>query len=244
VTLTAAAFVQLAAVCGPSVHVETLASVARAESGLDPLAIHDNTTGRTYRLGTTIEAVQLAGDLITVKRHSVDLGLMQVNSANLSGLGLSIADSFDPCKNIGAGARVLVASYQAPATGVDAQPALLQALSRYNTGRPDRGFFNGYVRRVQYAAGQIVPAIRLAGAPQSNDGAANDPAPLPVAPPPPPSWDVYAQARYARLNRGEQGRPPTNSASEPASPLAGTESVRSAPPVQLQATSQPLGDDR
>lgn len=243
-TLTAAAFVQLAAACGSTVHVETLASVARAESGLDPLAIHDNATGRTYRPGTLVEALQLAGDLITIKRHSVDLGLMQVNSASLPGLGLSIADSFDPCKNIGAGARVLVMSYQVPAAGLDAQPALLQALSRYNTGKPDRGFTNGYVRRVQYAAGQIVPAIRLAGSPQPSDGAGDAPASPPPAPPPPPSWDVYAQARYARLNGGVQGARPTNSASAPTVLSAETVSVEPTPPVRLQAISQPLGDDR
>jgi len=168
---------------------------------------------------------------------------MQVNSANLPGLGLSIADSFDPCKNIGAGARVLVAGYQAPAAGLDAQPALLQALSRYNTGKPDRGFYNGYVRRVQYAAGQIVPAIRLAGSPPSSEGAGDAPPP-PVAPPPPPSWDVYAQARYARLNGGVQGAQPTNQASAPTLPSAGTASAEPAPPVRLQAISEPLSDDR
>lgn len=244
-TLTAAAFLQLAAVCGPTVHVETLASIAHAESGLDPFAIHDNVTGRTYRPASREEAIRIATDLVVTKRRSVDLGLMQINSANLAGLGMSIADTFDPCKNITGGARVLVAAYQVPGAGIDGQPALLRALSRYNTGRPDRGFTNGYVRRVQYAAGQIVPAIRLAGSsgPVGEEGAVPD-APIapPPAPPPPPNWDVYAQARYARESGGAS--PPPITPSPSASAPIGMAAADAVPPVQLQAISGPTGDDR
>ncbi len=240
-TLTAAAFIQLAAACGPTVHVETLASIAHAESSFDPLAIHDNVTGETYRPNTLAQAVQLAGDFISIKRRSVDLGLMQINSANLPRLGLSIADSFDPCKNISAGARVLVGGYQMPASGLDPQPALLRALSRYNTGKPDRGFTNGYVRRVQYAAGQIVPAIRLAGSTAPiEEGEALPP---PVPPPPPPSWDVYARARYLRDNP-DGAEAPFNPASSPASMPVGMASAEPPPPVRLQVIGAAGGDDR
>lgn len=241
-TLTAAAFIQLAAACGPTVHVETLASIAHAESSFDPLAIHDNVTGRTYRPNTLAQAVQLAGDLISVKRRSVDLGLMQINSANLPRLGLSIADTFDPCKNIAAGARVLVGGYEVPAAGLDAQPALLRALSRYNTGKPNRGFTNGYVRRVQYAAGQIVPAIRLAGSVAPIEEGEALPPPEPA--PPPPSWDVYARARYLRDNPDGAGAPPLNSGSSPAWTPVGMASADPPPPVRLQAIGAPESDDR
>jgi type IV secretion system protein VirB1 len=241
-TLSAAVFLQLAAACGPTVHVETLASIAHAESSFDPLAIHDNVTGRTYRPNTLAQAVQLAGDLISVKRRSVDLGLMQINSANLSWLGLSIADTFDPCKNIAAGARVLVGGYEVPAAGLDAQPALLRALSRYNTGKPDRGFINGYVRRVQYAAGQIVPAIRLAGSAAPIEEGEALPPPEPASPP--PSWDVYARARYLRDNPDGAGAPPPNFASTPASMPVGMASAEPPAPVRLQAIGAPASDDR
>jgi type IV secretion system protein VirB1 len=242
-TLSAAAFLQLAAACGPTVHVETLASVAHAESSLDPLAIHDNVTGRTYRPTTREEAIRLATDLVVTKRRSVDLGIMQINSANLAGLRMSIADTFDPCKNIAGGARVLVAGYQVPGAGADAQPALLRALSRYNTGRPDRGFANGYVRRVQYAAGQIVPAIRLAGSagPVGGEGAAPEMPAAPPPAPPPPTWDVYAQARYQRESGGASPTPITPS---PSAVPTGMAAADTAPPVQLQAINDPRGDDR
>lgn len=239
-SLAVATFVQLAAVCGPAVHVETLASVARAESGFDPLIIHDNTTGRTYRPAAAGDAARTAAALIG-QHHSVDLGLMQVNSANLPGLGLSIADSFDPCQNIRAGARVLVAAYKAPGSGADVQPALLQAFSRYNTGRPDRGFTNGYVRRVQFAASQIVPAIRLAGSARPEEGERDDP-PSPPTPPAPPAWDVYARARYARDNGGVASAAATPPSTPASAPVIAT--ADAPPPVQLQAIVSPKDNDR
>lgn len=224
--LTLAAFIQLAAECGPSVHIDTLASVAQTESRLDTAVIHDNTTGRTYHPGTDEEAVRLATSLITADRHSVDLGLMQVNSANLARLDLSVADAFDPCKNIAAGARVLTEAYQPTATEADQQPAVLRALSRYNTGDPARGFANGYVQKVQASAEQVVPAIRAgegsAGRPEEE---AESAAPIPG----PPTWDVYGQARYRRAARSR--------------PLAGSGSPeqQTASPVQLQPAPRAAG---
>jgi len=161
VIVALASFVQLAAQCAPTVHVDTLAAVARAESRFETNAINDNSARRQYA-PTDRAASAIAVRLIALG-HSVDLGLMQVNSANLRGLGLSVADAFDPCRSIAAGARVLRDGYRAPGAGVDAQPALLRALSRYNTGDVQRGFGNGYVARVQVAAEQVVPAIRTIG---------------------------------------------------------------------------------
>ena len=200
-------FARLSRACAPHVALETAAAVARTESGFDTLAMHDNTTGRTFKPATRETAAALATKLVNVSRHSVDLGIMQINSANFAWLGMSIIDAFDPCRSLAAADQVLVAGYAAPAAAVDQQQALAQALSRYNTGSPARGIANGYVARIQASAEVIVPAIRLRG-----DGAAPSPAPLgggvPVLvqplPPPPASWDVYARARAAH---GQQARP-------------------------------------
>ena len=201
--VTLAAFVQLAASCAPSVAVETLAAIARHESGLNDTAIYDNTAKRSYTPASSGEAIAVATELVVVQRHSVDLGLMQVNSANLRGLGLSVTDAFDTCQNIKAGARILAAAYVPPGSG-DTQPALIQALSRYNTGNPERGIANGYVARVQAAAEQVVPAIRLRA--EAVPAARSSVAPVTTEPlsPPPPAWDVFAQAAAAR---GRQPKP-------------------------------------
>jgi type IV secretion system protein VirB1 len=136
----------------------------------------------------------LASKLILVDHHSVDLGLMQINSGNLADLKLTISETFDACRNVAAGARVLTAGYFAPPAGGDTQPALHQSLSRYNTGDRQRGFVNGYVARVQASAEQIVPAIRL----RSDVGSRGADTPTTHAAPSPPPWDVYARARAAK----------------------------------------------
>lgn len=199
--LSPATFVLLAAQCAPSVHVDTLAAVAHAESRLDTLAIRDNTTRRTYQARDSTAAIALANRLI-VRGHSLDLGLMQVNSRNLRWLGLSVGDAFDACRNIAAGAQVLVSDYAAPMLTAEQRPALLRALSRYNTGSATRGFDNGYVARVETAARAIVPFVRqaLGSAPlDAHVGIA--PVPAPSAQPL-PTWDVYRSAQYAKTRDG------------------------------------------
>jgi hypothetical protein len=60
---------------------------------------------------TQAAAIATATELIERQGRSVDLGLMQVNSANLRPLGLTVADAFDPCRNMAAGARILQEGY-------------------------------------------------------------------------------------------------------------------------------------
>ena len=139
-------FAQISTSCAPGDSVDTLASVAKIESGFDTLAIHDNSGGVTFHPVSEREARDLANNLIVKRGHSVDLGLMQINSANLPRLGLSIGNVFDACHSITAGARILKDGYQR---------ALRAALSRYNTGDPVRGVANGYVRRVELASASL-----------------------------------------------------------------------------------------
>ena len=148
-------FSQLSGSCAPGDSAITLASIAKTESGFDSLAIHDNTDGRSYHPSNVYVAGHLAHELIVRRGHSVDLGLMQIDSSNLSRLGLSIADTFDPCHSIGAGARVLRDGYQR---------ALRLAFSHYNTGDPSRGFTNGYVQHVEVSAAHL-PTIQLGSVP-------------------------------------------------------------------------------
>ena len=230
--LSLALFTQLAASCAPSVHVDTLAAIARTESGFHVHAIHDNADGRSYLPARLEEAIAIATDLVSAKRHSVDIGLMQVNSANLSSLGLSLAQAFDPCLSLKAGARVLASSYQPPPAGQDPQPALLQALSRYNTGHPVRGFANGYVARVVASAEQVVPAIRLGASPTTGPAESEKVAPTLVASAP-PDWDVFGRARYARLMQDQAGGRQLLQAPIP-TPLPMPPLQSSAQPVQLQ----------
>jgi type IV secretion system protein VirB1 len=180
--LDLATFMTLAATCAPTVSPATLLAVARAESGLDPLAIGVNgpAASRTPAQSTR-EAVRQAERLIAAGRD-IDLGLAQVNVRNLSRLGLTVADAFDPCRNLTASAQALAEGYErALPSSAPGQSALRTALSFYNTGTPDRGFRNGYVARVLAKAGAISPK-RLGHA-------------VPKPPAPVASWDVFGRAR-------------------------------------------------
>jgi len=236
-----AVFLELAASCGPAVHPATLAAVARTESRFNALAIGDNTTGTAHAPATAGEALATATALLE-RGHSLDLGLMQINSATLAGLGLTVADAFDPCASLAGGARVLVDGYR-PAPGEDEQRALERALSRYNTGSPVRGVANGYVAKVQASADHIVPAIRGNG-PPGTERAVPGARPPATAAPSPPAWDVYGRARQARGHAQTggvspfHGRPPDPHGRAPSGPAVPVQ------PVRPTAPPRPAGDGR
>ena len=150
-SLTVQAALALALQCAPSVDPRMIVGIGQRESGLDPLTLHDNSTGQILHGDDVVAA---AAQRIAAG-HSVDLGLMQINSRNLGLLGLTIGDAFIACKSVAAAAR------------------LLALFSAYNTGSPTRG--------IRYAT-QVMAAMdgmRDGQAPAANDQAAIAEIPLP-----------------------------------------------------------------
>lgn len=189
-----AEFVELAGRCAPDVDPATLAAVVAAESDFNPLAIGVNgPDAPKIRAASRAEAITAAEKLLSDGR-SIDLGLGQINSANLDRLGLTPESAFDSCENLRATAAVLVENFERHrAPGTDEQAALTAALSTYNTGSPTRGVSNGYVARVRGRAEKYrVPALVGGGAPA--------PAASEI-----PSWDVFGRA----LGRPDASRPST-----------------------------------
>jgi type IV secretion system protein VirB1 len=143
--------------CAPTMDPAMLVGIARQESGLEPLTLRDDTSG---------EVLHGAGVVAAARRriaagHSVDLGLWQINSHNLSLLGLGVAEALEPCQAAAAAAR------------------LIELYSRYNTGSPSRGIANGYAAAVIAA----VDSIKAAGAKTPPIPVAA--IPLPASPPDP-----------------------------------------------------------
>lgn len=142
--------IELLLACAPTVDPVTMSAIVKQESAGHPWSINDNNGKKSYRLKTREEAVLKATELISAG-HSVDMGLAQINSKNLRWLGLSVAQVFDPCTNVSAGAKVLTQGYQK--TG-----SLQAALSMYNTGKQNSPRGQAYARQVLRHAGVIVPA--------------------------------------------------------------------------------------
>ncbi len=199
--LTMSEFREIASRCGPSVAPSTLASIARTESAFHALSINDNTTGRSDAPINSAVAIQIASKLLGAG-HSIDVGIMQINSANFAKIGLTLQDAFDPCLSVAASAAILTGDYAGGETHEEQQSAVRVALSRYNTGDAQRGFENGYVHKVELAAGHIVPALDVGAAPIAIDSqhiAAAAPS-TPVDPNAPPSWDVWSSFDYIATN--------------------------------------------
>jgi type IV secretion system protein VirB1 len=147
--------------CGSSVDPSTLQAIMRVESGGRAYAINVNgAPTQPPPAATAAEAATEAQAWIT-RGYSVDLGLMQVNNRNLPSLGFTVAQMFDPCTNIQAGASILTADYLAASSGrPNPQDALKAALSAYNTGNFERGFYNGYVAKY-YGPGAEIGAVPI-----------------------------------------------------------------------------------
>ena len=136
--------------CAPNVAHEMVQHIVAVESAGNPLAINVNGVNVSVRPKNPKEAASMVNNIIDThgSEVSVDMGLMQVNSANLDHIGYTIEEMFYPCTNIAAGALILSRFYQR-ATEVygEGQTALLAALSAYNTGNFSGGFKNGYIKK-------------------------------------------------------------------------------------------------
>lgn len=146
-------FNALAQQCAPTVAIETIAAVVTHESRTNPFAIGINGGTRISRQPVNREeAVETAKKLLGMGL-SIDLGLAQINSANLPKLGLTVEQVFEPCANLRAAETVLRWCYDPAAKRHGhGQAALQAALSCYNTGNYAGGFANGYVASVYRVA--------------------------------------------------------------------------------------------
>jgi len=152
------ALTTLIARCAPHVAPATMSAIVQVESGGDPMAIGDNTARRSYYPHDRALAEALARRLIAAG-HSIDLGIAQINQANLARLGLNVHTVFDACANLGVGSEILAQDYAIATLRFGAgQAALRHAIGMYNAGSLDAGA--SYVRRVMLAAG-IPPTYRL-----------------------------------------------------------------------------------
>ena len=159
-------FIALASECAPWVAPQTLEAIVKTESHFKPLAIGVNGGARLQRQPENREEAVVTAQWLLDNGYNIDLGLGQVNSANLSKTGLTIEDAFDPCKNLAAAGTIFGWNYQDASRLYPGDQALYAALSAYNTGSFSDGITNGYVQKVlnnmstpAAAKAQTAPAV-------------------------------------------------------------------------------------
>jgi type IV secretion system protein VirB1 len=170
--LSVAEFVSLAGPCAPGAPADTLLAIARTESGLLTNAISINRPNAAAR-----RAGYSDGRLILTKqpkdrteatywlhwfllrRYTVSIGLMQVNSEMASRFHVKPEQLLEPCTNLRVGAAILISVYTSLAREMgEGFSALDVALSFYNSGNSTTGFRNGYVENVYEHAPRLPTA--------------------------------------------------------------------------------------
>ena len=147
--------------CSMAVHPQTAQAVVQYESQGNPYAL--NTQVRSYYPRSREEAAARLAQALRAGLRT-DIGLMQVNSQWLRRLRLPADALLDPCTNVRVGTAILSKDYAQTWAKYRAQkPALLTALSLYNTGSESRGMRNGYVAKVVALAGVKVRFAAGAG---------------------------------------------------------------------------------
>jgi len=124
-------FPNLAAQCAPGVHLNTLSAIVRHESGANPFAIGINAKGvRLPRQPANREEAIATANWLKTNGYNFDGGFGQVNVKNLDWLGMSVADLFDPCKNLTGAARVITDCFKRAEGRYTDQQAALHAATR------------------------------------------------------------------------------------------------------------------
>jgi Zn ribbon nucleic-acid-binding protein len=171
--ITAAALSSLLLSCVPVRDGQPIADLGRlrahavVESGsrdgstFNEWAIHDSTTRQTYHPASHDEAVAIVERLAG---HSIDAGLMQINSANWERLGLTVDTALRACPNIRAAAQIWSEDYHR---------VVQMVACGYNTGHLDCSTAAGvrYARMVDAAEQKLPPQ-------EESPPAADDPCPM------------------------------------------------------------------
>ena len=171
-------FLALAQECAPTVAPETMAAVAKVESGLNPFAI-GVVGGRLARQPKNIDEALATAKLLSDEGWNFSLGVAQVNRYNLPKYQINYEQAFDPCTNLRIGSKILEDCYQRALKKLDSpQTALQAAFSCYYSGNFTRGFKPdvlgkpSYVQKILASAETnakaitVVPAIEVGNGPK------------------------------------------------------------------------------
>lgn len=137
-------FLSIAHQCAPMTEPAELAAIVSIESGFDPLAIRINSDKVLIKQPRSkVEAIEIATSL-QIDGQDPDLGLGGLSLQSLNQLGLSIADAFDPCKNLAATGQLLSSYYASARAASNENPKQMALWKFFGRGDPEPGRITGY----------------------------------------------------------------------------------------------------
>jgi hypothetical protein len=195
----------LAQRCSPRTAPRVVSAIAQIESGLHPYAVHDNTAGTAHYFASLQDAASFIRRRLAEGAAISGVGIVQINSVNFAGLGLSVEAALDPCTNVKYGMILLHEYYRdAVARYGQTTDALRWAFMAYNGGPQ---VFKSHdqvllAEVAQYAASVWDTAVSLPMPARTAIGQARRVGRLPAKSPPrvEPSMSFQAVHAGARVN--------------------------------------------
>ena len=89
-------FHELAQRCVPDVSSHTLAAIVKTESGFNPYAIGVNKGSKLARQPRNYQEAVTTAKSLLAKGANIDMGIAQINSANLRMVNMTVEQLFDP----------------------------------------------------------------------------------------------------------------------------------------------------
>jgi type IV secretion system protein VirB1 len=135
--------------CSNKVAASTMKAIIKTESRGNPFAIGIN--GRFYLSYQPRNYKQAYLWLEYLEKHNynIDIGIAQININNVHKYGYKAVDMLNPCTNIQLANMILQKYFKEfKKHNISDNQALFMAISAYNTGNYQKGFTNGYVKKV------------------------------------------------------------------------------------------------
>ena len=152
-------FVDLAQQCAPMMDSAQLAAVVSVESGFNPLNIRVSSEKALHEQPKNKEEAIALATSLQIEGELVDLGLGGLSVQSLGQLGLTVADAFDPCKNIAATGQLIANYYAAARVGGSDNPERDALWTFFGRGDPEPGRITGYDKQIELRQAKLKPQL-------------------------------------------------------------------------------------
>lgn len=135
--------------CAPEIATSTMVAIIKTESKTNPLAININHGYKLKYQPRNINEAKRWVNYLEKNQYNFDVGIAQVNIANIKKFGYKATDALNVCINLKIASKILQNNYMKALSVSKTKPeALKKAISAYNTGNFYSGMYNGYVNAV------------------------------------------------------------------------------------------------